>query len=110
MLLKVLENNYPRAKKNKVAVNSFAIIEQNTSQAISSIMAKLEMAKNVHLQISKQMPFAKQNEKNIFWSLNFDLQPFPLSKQTNVIYLFLFYRRHLPTNSNKLKEEEKSSK
>jgi hypothetical protein len=33
--------------KNKftVAVFSFAIIEQNTSEAISSIMAKLEMAK-----------------------------------------------------------------
>ena len=30
----------------------------------------------------------------------------PLSKQTNVIYLFLFCRRHLPTNSNKLKEEK----
>ena len=40
MLLKVLENNYPRAKKNKVAVNSFAIIEQNTSQAILSIMTR----------------------------------------------------------------------
>ena len=63
MLLKVLENNYPRAKKNKVAVNSFAIIEQNTSQAISSIMAKLEMAKNAICKVKKK-----------FWSFNFDLQ------------------------------------
>ena len=52
MLLKVLAKKFPiEDDKNKftVALGSFAIIEQNTSQAIWSIMAKLEMAKNVHL-------------------------------------------------------------
>ena len=58
----ILANKFPIADdKNKftVAVGSFAIKEQNTYQAILSIMAKLKMAKNIHLQMGKQMPSAK---------------------------------------------------
>ena len=62
----ILANKFPIAddkNKNIVAVGSFAIIEQNTSEAISSIMAKLDMAKNIHLQMGEQMPFAKLRKK-----------------------------------------------